>query len=260
MAGGLTRLGWTGWEDGESHEAHEGHEEHEEQKELEGETKEREACRQAGRKGLGEDVGVRDHVLSATGYRLRATSFLLSVYNARMDKRFEYQELVFDGRVAKGYKVGLKMDDGRVVPRDYFSYGGAAVILPVLDDGSIVMIRNERFAVNEKLLELPAGMLEKGEDPAEGAGRELIEETGYTAGRIEKLGTFFTGPGTTDENMHAYLATGLTRGEQNLEIYERITVEIYSEPRVRQMIADGTLHDGKSIAALALYWLRKGTM
>jgi ADP-ribose pyrophosphatase len=177
-----------------------------------------------------------------------------------MSAEFEYRELVFDGKVAKGYRVGLRMDDGKVVQRDLFCYGGAAVILPVLDDGSIVMIRNYRFAIDEHLLELPAGMLEKGEDPLLAAERELAEETGYTAGKIEKLGAFYTGPGTTDENMHAYLATGLTRGEQNLEIHERITVEVYPDSQVRRMIADGSLHDGKSIAALAMYWLRKAEL
>ena len=75
------------------------------------------------------------------------------------------------------------------------------MILPVLRDGAIVLIRNYRFAVGEHLWELPAGMLEQGEDPAVCASRELAEETGYTAGSIEKLGVFYTGPGTTDESM-----------------------------------------------------------
>ena len=82
------------------------------------------------------------------------------------DERFVSHELIFDGKVAKGYVVEVRMDDGRVVRRDYFHYGGAAVILPVPDDGSIVLISNYRFAVDEHLLELPAGMLEAGEDPA----------------------------------------------------------------------------------------------
>ena len=173
-------------------------------------------------------------------------------------ERFEYQQLIFDGRIAKGYTVGLRMPDGSVVRRDYIHYDGAAVVLPVLDDGRLVMIRNYRFAVDEHLYELPAGMLEEGEDPLDCASRELTEETGYTAGRIEKLGQFFTGPGTTDELMHAYLATGLADGRQNLEEHEQITVEILTEEQVREMIASGAIHDGKTIATLALYWLSKG--
>ena len=174
-----------------------------------------------------------------------------------MHERFEQSDLIFDGVVAKGYKVRLRMDDGQIVDRDFFHYGGAAVILPVLDDGAIVMIRNFRFAVDESLLELPAGMLEDGEPPEQCAARELTEETGYSAAHMAKLGAFYTGPGSTDEVMHAYLATGLANGQQDLERYERITVEVYPDSQLRQMVRDGTLHDAKSIAALSLYWLSR---
>lgn len=175
-----------------------------------------------------------------------------------MNERFETSELIFDGHVAKGYKVHLRMPDGNVVQRDFIHYDGAAVVLPVLADGSIVLIRNYRFAVDEHLYELPAGMLEKGENPSVCAARELTEETGYTAGNVERLGVFYTGPGTTDESMYAYLATELTDGRQDLETYEEITVEVISDRRVREMVLDGTIHDGKTIAALSLYWMRQG--
>lgn len=151
------------------------------------------------------------------------------------------------------------MDDGRLVRRDFFKYPGAAVILPVLDDGSIVLIRNYRFAVDEHLYELPAGMLEPGEDPEACAARELAEETGYTAARFEKLTEFYSGPGTTDEKMRVYLATELKPGAQALEGYETIAVETHSDDEVRRMIAAGTIHDAKTIAALGVYWLGKVT-
>ena len=177
-----------------------------------------------------------------------------------MDDRFAYRQLIYQGKIAAFHKVGLRMPDGRVVERDLVHYNGAAVVLPILPDGSIVMIRNYRFAVDEHLLELPAGVLEADEDPALCAARELTEETGYVAGRIEPLGMFYTGPGTTDERMFAFLADELAAGTQDLERYEEIAVEIVPADRVRRMILDGTLHDGKSIAALNLYWLRSGTM
>ena len=177
---------------------------------------------------------------------------------AGMGERFAYDELVFQGRVAQVHKVGVQMPDGKVVQRDWIHYEGAAVVLPVRDDGGIVMIRNYRFAVEEHLWELPAGMLETNEPPEHCAARELTEETGYTAGKIEKLGAFYTGPGTTDELMHAFLATELTDGRQNLEPYEQITVESFPPQQVREMIVDGTIHDGKTIAALGMYWLRQG--
>ena len=175
---------------------------------------------------------------------------------ACMSGRFEYDEIVFRGKVAEAHRVGVRMPDGRVVERDLIRYAGAAVVLPVLDDGSIVLIRNYRFAVDETLYELPAGILEPGEDPAGCAARELAEETGYTAGRIEKLGQFFTGPGTSDEIMHAFLATELTAGRQDLEAYEQIEAEAVAGPEVRAMLADGRIHDAKTIATLGLYWVR----
>ena len=174
-----------------------------------------------------------------------------------MDDRFAYDELVYDGRIAKVHKVGLKMRDGKVVQRDLIRYAGAAVVLPILDDGSVVMIRNYRFAVDETLWELPAGILEDDEDPALCAARELTEETGYTARRIEKLGQFYPGPGTNDEVMHSFLATDLSPGNQDLERYEDITVRVISPDEVRQMITDGRIHDGKTIATLAIHWVKK---
>jgi ADP-ribose pyrophosphatase len=188
----------------------------------------------------------------------RARVSIIQCMNDAND-RFEYRKLVFSGKVAKAYEVGLQMPDGKVVGRDLFEYSGAAVVLPVLDDGLMVLIRNYRFAVDEHLYELPAGILEAGEAPEVCARRELAEETGYRAEKIEKLGEFYTGPGTTDEKMHAYLATGLRDGRQDLEAYEQIALEVLAEDDVRRMVADGTIHDAKTIATLGLYWLGKGT-
>jgi ADP-ribose pyrophosphatase len=174
-----------------------------------------------------------------------------------MNSRFEYDEVIYDGRVSEVHRVGVKMPDGTVADRDLILYTGAAVVLPVLDDGSIVMIRNYRFAVDQTLWELPAGMLEKDEDPAVCAARELTEETGYTAETVRPLGMFYTTPGTSNEEMHAFVATGLTDGEQDLEGYEQITVEVLPEQRVREMVLDGSIRDGKTIATLAWYWMGK---
>jgi len=176
-----------------------------------------------------------------------------------MNDRIEKRELVYEGSVTTGYRVDVRMPDGRLVRRDLIHFSGAAVVLPVLADGSIVLIRNYRFAVGEVLWEIPAGGLAAGEDPAACASRELTEETGYTAGRIEKLGEFYSCPGATDEMLYAYLATDLARGEQNLELYEEISVEVCTEQAVGRMVADGTIHDGKTIATLALYWMSKET-
>lgn len=143
---------------------------------------------------------------------------------------------------------------GRAFVRDIVRHPGAVTILPVLDDGGIVFVRNYRVAVDAPLLELPAGKLERGEDPKEAAGRELEEETGYRAAAIVPLGQFFTTPGFSDERMHAFLATGLTHVGQRLEPGEEITVETVPSVEVWPMIRDGAIRDGKTIAALALWF------
>lgn len=175
-----------------------------------------------------------------------------------MSNRFEYDELIYKGRVAQVHRVGVRTPGGEVLQRDWIHYGGAAVILPLLSDGRIILIRNVRFAVNETLWELPAGMLDGDEAPQVGARRELEEETGYTAGRLEKLGAFYSAPGSSDEMLHAFVARDLVGGPQKLEKYEEITVEALPDDTVRQMVLDGTIHDAKTISTLALYWLGKG--
>ena len=92
--------------------------------------------------------------------------------------RFEYDKLIYKGRVIEVHSVGVRMSDGRVLPRDYVHYSDAVVVLPVLDDGRIVLIRNQRFAVDEELLELPAGMVDAGERVVEVRGDGAIEAVG----------------------------------------------------------------------------------
>lgn len=139
------------------------------------------------------------------------------------------------------------------VERELVVHPGAVIVLPILDDGRVVMIRNHRFAVGQTLWELCAGTLEAGEPPAECAGRELIEETGYEAGRIEPLTTFYTSPGFTNETMHAFLATRLSHVGQQLEATEQIEVELLPRPEVMAMCRDGRIKDGKTLAALLYY-------
>ncbi len=143
------------------------------------------------------------------------------------------------------------------VERDVVVHPGAVVILPILDDGRIVMIRNHRYTVERELLELPAGTREPDETPIETARREVIEETGYRAGRMEPLGTFFTSPGILTEEMHAFVATDLEEVGQSLEDGERIVVEEMAEEAVLDMLRECRVQDGKTIAVLGTYFARQ---
>ena len=141
------------------------------------------------------------------------------------------------------------------VARDVVVHPGAVVILPILGDRRIVMIRNYRYTVERELWELPAGTLELDEEPVETARRELEEETGYRAERVEPLMEFYTSPGFCTEWMHAFVATGLTQVGQKLQGTERIVSEPMDIEEVRARLLRGEFVDGKTIAVLGRYFL-----
>ena len=154
-------------------------------------------------------------------------------------------------------RCDVRQPDGTTWRREYVAHPGAVVILPLVNAevGSerVVMIRNQRFAVDETLYELPAGTLEPGEEPVECAGRELIEEAGYRAAKIDALTAFYTNPGICNERMWAFLATDLSHVGQQLEANEHITVEVVPYDEAMQKIRKGVIQDGKTIATLLYY-------
>ena len=137
-------------------------------------------------------------------------------------------------------------------PREIVRHPGAVVVLPLLDDGRVCLIRNYRISVNQTLLELPAGTLEPGEQPIHNAERELIEETGYRAKKLEPLHASYLSPGILDERMHLFLATGLTPGETAREAGEEIDNLVVPWEEAVQMAIDGRIQDAKSIVGLLL--------
>jgi len=137
--------------------------------------------------------------------------------------------------------------------REVVAHPGAVVVLGLLDDDRIVLIRTFRYAVGQTLYELPAGTLEKNEDPMNCAGRELLEETGYLATRLERLMAFYTSPGILSERMYAFAAHGLQKQRAALEEGEDIELEPVSWDEAFAMIGDGRIADGKSIATLLWY-------
>lgn len=146
---------------------------------------------------------------------------------------------------------------GGTTTREVVVHPGAVVLLPILDDGRVVLIRNQRFSVGETLWELPAGTRERGEAAERCAARELEEETGYRAGRLEPLLEFYASPGITDEKMRVFVATELTPAAQRLDPTEVIEVFPTAPEELRAMIQDGRVEDAKTIAAV-LYWMTFG--
>lgn len=162
------------------------------------------------------------------------------------------------GRVFAVEEVRFRDAGGKVIERDVVRHPGAVTVIPVLADGRLVMIRNWRVAVGGWLDEFCAGKLEPGEDPAAAAARELEEETGHAAASVRPVGTFFTSPGFADERMHVFEATGLRSVPRRLEEGERIEVVVRTVDELERMIRDGSLRDGKTIGAFAIWRLGSG--
>jgi ADP-ribose pyrophosphatase len=158
----------------------------------------------------------------------------------------KYKGKVFDIRVDEIREGDVEYKREIVVHR------GSAVILPVFDDGTVALVRQYRHAVGKNLLELAAGGLEDGEDPQTGAIRELEEEIGVTAGKIESLCEFYVSPGFLTEKMFVFLATELTETKQQLEDDEILTIERHSFPALLKLIRDGEIEDAKTIAGVMI--------
>lgn len=158
--------------------------------------------------------------------------------------------------IYKGKVFDIRMDeiqDGEVsYKREIVVHKGSAVVIPVFDDGTVAVVRQYRHAAGKHLLEICAGTLNEGEDPEIGALRELEEEIGVTADKIEKLTEFYVSPGFLTEKMHVYLATGLTETQQNLEEDELLTVERHSFPALLEMIRGGEIEDAKTMVGVML--------
>jgi len=152
-------------------------------------------------------------------------------------------------------EMELPSRDGKVHRRAYIRHPGAVVLVPLLDEDTIVMIENERSGVGETLLELPAGTRDPGERPLETAGRELTEETGYTAERLEIVCEFYSAPGLGNELMHMVVARGLTAGAQQLEPTERIETRLVSRGEVERLVRNREIRDSKTLVGLQSFLL-----
>lgn len=163
-------------------------------------------------------------------------------------------------RIFTGNTVALDVDqvrfpDGSSGEMEVVRHPGASAILPFLsdpagDDPQILLLRQYRYVADSYLYEIPAGKLDAGESPLECASRELQEETGCTAERIEHLFTTFTTPGFTDERIHVFMAVGLTQGSPATEADEFLEVETVTLSRALHMIQQGEIHDAKTALAI----------
>lgn len=164
-------------------------------------------------------------------------------------------KIVFKGKVFSVRRDEIVEPTGVRATRDMIAHPGSVVVMPVQDDGKIVLIRQYRYAARQYLWELVAGRIDAGENPKQAARRELIEETGLRAKKFRVFLEFWPSPGFLEEKMFVLLAEGITQGVAEPEEDERIEAKAFTRAEIEKMLKSGALHDGKTIASL-LYYLR----
>ena len=169
-------------------------------------------------------------------------------------------ENVFKGVLLDVYRDEIELPNGKNAKREYIKHVGAACVVPVDNDGNIIIEKQFRYPFNKVLTEIPAGKLDSKSEPhLEAALRELKEETGYSADKMVYLGEFYPTCAYSDEIIHMYLATGLTKGEQKLDEDEFVGVEKMPIEEAVNEIMKGNIPDGKTQTAIlkAYLYLKK---
>jgi ADP-ribose pyrophosphatase len=162
-------------------------------------------------------------------------------------------ETVYDGKLIKVVKEMVRLPDGRERPRELVLHPGAVALVVVDGDDRLVMVRQYRRAADAVLLEIPAGTRESGEDAETCARREVLEETGYSAGRVERLGGFYSAPGFCTEFLECFLLTDLSEGEAGGDEDENIEIERLTFAEALESIRRGEIRDAKSIAGILMW-------
>ncbi|MDE6182299.1 MAG: NUDIX hydrolase [Eubacteriales bacterium] len=159
-------------------------------------------------------------------------------------------EKIFQGKVFDITRDEITLPDGNTTLRETVLRGDATAIVPIDNDGNVILVRQYRHPALKEILEIPAGMLEKGEDPIECAKRELEEETSFKADELIHLTTIYPAVGICTEKIHIYLAKDLKQGKFNFDPDEFITIEKYSLDDAIELIYKGEIIDSKTIVGL----------
>jgi ADP-ribose pyrophosphatase len=174
--------------------------------------------------------------------------------NKPLQETFVSGEVVFDGVLLKVRRDRVRLPDGSHTTREYIRHPGAVMVVPLLDDGRILLERQFRYPHGREFIELPAGKLEPGEPPLATAKRELLEETGYEASDWQRLAVLHTTIAYTDEAIELWQARGLRYVEQRLDEGEFLEVMVVEYAEALAMVKDGRITDAKSMAGIL--WLK----
>ena len=164
------------------------------------------------------------------------------------------RELVYQGAILRVYKDCVKFPDGSTADWDFIQHDGAAAVVPVMEDGRILMVRQYRNALDRETLEIPAGKLDEPDEPGlTCSARELEEETGYRSDHLEWLLTLRTTVAFCNEKIEIYVVKDLIPSHQHLDEGEYVDVKAYTMKELKEMIFSGKIEDSKTIAALLAY-------
>lgn len=169
-----------------------------------------------------------------------------------LKEKFISAKKIFDGKILKLHCDTVLLPNGKEASREVVDHPGAVAVVPILDDGRIVLVHQYRYPIDKITLEIPAGKLDLNESPDECVVRELREETGYETKKIRKVTSIYTAPGFSNEIIHLYIAQDLLLKETCPDEDEFINVEIYKPEQIRAMINDGTINDAKTLVGLLL--------
>ena len=161
-------------------------------------------------------------------------------------------KILFAGKILTLRFDTVSLPNGRQATREVIEHPGAVAVVPIMDDGRIILVRQYRHPLGELMLEIPAGKLDKGESPDDCVRRELAEETGYIGRNIRKITSIHTTPGFSNELIHIYIARDLVPTDQNLDEDEFINVEYYTKDEIKSMLDNGVFSDAKTMVGLLL--------
>ncbi|WED56516.1 NUDIX hydrolase [Exiguobacterium profundum] len=174
-----------------------------------------------------------------------------------MEEKTIEREVIYQGKIFDVEKHVVSLPNGNTSVRELVYHNGAVAVLVIDESDNIVMVEQYRKAFESMSLEIPAGKLEKGEEPMASAERELEEETGYTAESLEKIFSFYGAPGFCSERVDVFVAKGLSAGEMNLDEDEFLNVKRYSFEEAVDLLDRGVITDAKTIMAIQWWQLSR---
>ena len=157
---------------------------------------------------------------------------------------------IFDGKVVKLFVDDIELPNGKGAFREVVRHPGAVCVIPITDEGEVIMVRQFRYPFSSVLLEIPAGKLEIGEDPLDAVKRELEEESGVVAENVEFIGMTYTTVAFTDEKIYTYMATGLSYTESHPDEDEFLEVVKIPLDTLVEMVMTGEIKDSKTQVAI----------